>query len=71
MKKISIIIPAHNEEKTLAKIIDQVKKLDLSPIEKEIIVVDNNSTDNTFHIASYISGKFIIVRKIGLKKFKR
>ncbi len=54
MQKISIIIPAYNEERTLAQIIDKVKKVDLSPLSKEIIVVDNNSKDKTLEIAKSI-----------------
>jgi glycosyltransferase involved in cell wall biosynthesis len=56
MKKLSIIIPAYNEERTLAEIIARVKAVDLAPLEKEIIVVDNNSKDRTFEIASGIDG---------------
>jgi glycosyltransferase involved in cell wall biosynthesis len=56
MKKISIIIPAYNEEKTLPEIIRKVQEASVSGLEKEIIVVDNNSTDNTFSVASSIPG---------------
>ena len=52
MKKVSIVIPAYNEERTLAEIIRRVHAVDMGPLEKEIIVVDNNSTDRTFAIAS-------------------
>ncbi len=52
MTKVSIVIPAYNEAPTLAEIIRQVQAIDLSPIEKEVIVIDNNSTDDTFAIAS-------------------
>lgn len=62
-KKISIIIPAYNEERTIAQIIDQVKALDLSPLLKEIIVVDNNSTDKTFEISKNISNIKVLVEK--------
>jgi glycosyltransferase involved in cell wall biosynthesis len=56
MKKISIIIPAYNEEKTLPEIVRRVQKAPVSGLEKEIIVVDNNSTDGTFAVASSIPG---------------
>lgn len=55
MKKISIIIPAYNEEKTIAQIIQKVKDADVLSLDKEIIVIDNNSNDNTFEIAKKIS----------------
>ena len=51
MKKISIIIPAYNEEKTIGLIIEKIISVILAPFEKEIIVVDNNSTDSTKTIA--------------------
>jgi glycosyltransferase involved in cell wall biosynthesis len=52
-KQVSIIIPALNEEATIAKVIDEVPT---SEIEKQgynvaIVVVDNNSTDRTKEIA--------------------
>ena len=50
MKKIetlSIIIPVYNEEKFVAKTINKVKKVRLGNIKKEIIVVDDGSTDGT------------------------
>jgi len=54
MRKISIIIPAYNEEKTLKKIVNKVKAASVFDLEKEIIVIDNNSTDSTFEIAKEI-----------------
>ena len=41
---VSVVIPVYNEEMTIASIIDLV--LD-TPFRKEIIVVDDGSTDNT------------------------
>lgn len=62
-KKISIIIPAYNEEKTISQILDQVISLDLSPLQKEIIVVDNNSTDKTNEISRSKSNVKVLVEK--------
>ena len=47
-KTLSIVIPAYNEENTIASILDRVAavKLDYG-IEKEVIVVNDCSTDNT------------------------
>ncbi len=47
MKKITVIIPALNEEKNIAKVIKYIQKVD---IIDEIIIVDNNSTDRTREI---------------------
>ncbi|MBL7885644.1 MAG: glycosyltransferase family 2 protein [Flavobacterium sp.] len=48
MKKLSIIIPVYNEEKTIHLILDKVRKVTLPQnIEKEIIIVNDCSTDAT------------------------
>ncbi len=48
MKKISIIIPAYNEERTIHLILDKVKAVQLiGGISKEIIIVNDCSKDNT------------------------
>lgn len=48
--RISIVIPAYNEENHLAACLDAIAAQTLPPYE--VIVVDNNSTDNTTAIAS-------------------
>ena len=45
--KLSIVVLVYNEHKTVRQAIDDVRSLD---IEKEIIVVDNCSTDGTVEI---------------------
>jgi peptidoglycan/xylan/chitin deacetylase (PgdA/CDA1 family) len=48
--RISVIIPAHNEEAVIHRTLDSLRKQDYKgPIE--IIVVDNKSTDNTAGVA--------------------
>jgi len=42
--KLSIIVPVYNEKHTVLKILDRIEK---TPWEKEIIVVDDFSTDGT------------------------
>lgn len=48
---LSVIIPVFNEEETLERIVERVFD---SPFRKEIIVVDDGSTDNTSRILSEI-----------------
>jgi glycosyltransferase involved in cell wall biosynthesis len=48
--KVSFIIPALNEEKGIAVLIDDINKLDKN-YNYEIIVADGNSTDKTVEIA--------------------
>ena len=45
-QNIKVIIPAYNEEASIALVIQDIPK-----IVSEIIVVDNNSTDSTFEVA--------------------
>jgi len=47
---LSIIIPVYNEEKTLLKSLESVRKLGSNLKEHEIIVVNDGSTDNTAKI---------------------
>lgn len=47
-KKLSIIIPAYNEERTIHKILEKVDNVQLiNDIEKEVIIVNDCSKDNT------------------------
>src|SRR5215212_251224 len=45
--KVSIVIPAYNERDTVEKLLDQVLAVPLDGIEKEIVVVDDGSSDGT------------------------
>lgn len=48
IKKLSIIIPVYNEEKTITQILDRINTVKLiRNIEKEVIIVNDCSTDNT------------------------
>lgn len=53
-KKLSIIIPVYNEEKTLRRIISAIENVELS-LEKEMILVDDCSTDGSREILCHIS----------------
>ena len=58
MSKLSIVIPAFNEGKTIHLILDKIKAVQLlDNIEKEIIIVDDGSTDDTREkVLSYHKG---------------
>ncbi|MDW8205103.1 MAG: glycosyltransferase family 2 protein [Cytophagales bacterium] len=48
VRKLSIIIPAYNEEKTIHLILDKIRSVSLiNNVAKEIIVVNDCSKDNT------------------------
>ena len=48
----SIIIPVFNEEKTILEVLRKVNNIKFSKLQKEIIVVDDGSNDNTSNILS-------------------
>jgi dolichol-phosphate mannosyltransferase len=52
--KLSIIIPAYNEEKTLVFVVENIRKVFID-IPYEIIIVDDGSTDATENIAKNMS----------------
>jgi glycosyltransferase involved in cell wall biosynthesis len=58
MPKVSIVIPAYNEEAFIGELLDLILKVDLRSIgfEREIIVVDDGSKDRTSEIASRFEG---------------
>ncbi|OGN02488.1 MAG: hypothetical protein A2655_02065 [Candidatus Yanofskybacteria bacterium RIFCSPHIGHO2_01_FULL_43_42] len=73
-RKLSIIIPVFNEERTLSQLISAVESVELS-LEKEIIIVDDCSTDGSREILRSIPtavdnrlAKSIIHRVIFLEK---
>ncbi|MCK4470154.1 MAG: glycosyltransferase family 2 protein, partial [Anaerolineae bacterium] len=45
--KISVIIPVYNEAATITQVVEQVLEVELDTVEKEIIVVNDGSTDGT------------------------
>jgi len=59
-KKLSIIIPAHNEERTIVELLGKVLRAQI-PLEKEIIVVDNNSNDMTAVLARSVPGVHVLM----------
>lgn len=62
--KLSILIPAFNEEKTILEILNMVAAADTGPFEKEVIVIDNNSGDATAAIARAAPGVRALSEKI-------
>lgn len=62
-KILTILIPAYNEAATIEAIIKKVRSANVGGLEKEIIVIDNNSTDGTKEKASAFAGISVIEEK--------
>lgn len=56
-RKLSIIIPCYNEINNIAEVLELVKKVDVG-LEKEIIVVDDGSSDGTIGVLEEIKEKY-------------
>ena len=84
LSKLSVIIPAHNEGENLANCITGLEKiLSKNKIDREIIVVNDNSTDNTNQVLENLCLQFkalIVIQnkekggfgravRLGLQKF--
>ncbi|MFN7974242.1 MAG: glycosyltransferase family 2 protein [Acidobacteriota bacterium] len=61
MKKLSIVIPVYNEVATVAAIVGKLEALELGPIEKEIILVDDGSTDGTRPLLEGMRGRHNVI----------
>lgn len=50
MKRLSIVIPVYNEAATLEALVDCVLQADTLGLEKEIVLVDDGSTDGSSEV---------------------
>ena len=52
MKRVSIVIPAYNESAYIGTLLERIAEVDTQPLgfEKEVLVVNDGSTDNTEQI---------------------
>lgn len=51
---LSVIIPVYNEKETIAEVYSRVKSVDF---DKEIVIVDDSSTDGTADILKSINDR--------------
>lgn len=65
--RISIILPAYNEELTIGKVIDEIPRqaLEREGYQVDVLVVDNNSSDGTGEIAQEKGARVIIEPRRG------
>lgn len=66
-KTLSIIMPAYNEEKTIARIVEKVMAVEIPNVQKELIIVDDGSTDKTNGIVRTLQSRFNGIRLFKLE----
>ncbi len=58
MRKLSIIIPIYNEKNTILEIVSRIERADVKGLEKEIILVDDCSTDGAKEVLRALENKY-------------
>ena len=70
--KLSIVIPAYNEEESISETIDQIEEaFSKVSIDHEILVVNDNSKDNTAQVLEELSKKYSEIDTAITAKIKR
>lgn len=65
---LSIIIPCHNEEGNISKLVDKIRAvLKKNKIKGELLIINDRSTDKTGRIVDVLAGKYGNVRVIHRK----
>ena len=65
-KKVDILLPCYNEEKTIKECINRIKRvMDAEKYDYTIVICDNNSTDNSVKIAKSQKVKVLIEKEKG------
>ena len=59
--KLSVVIPIYNEKETLIKILEKVEEANTLGLEKEIILVDDGSTDGTLDILKTLENGYQVI----------
>ncbi len=71
MPKVSIIIPLYNEQSYIERCLHEVCTLNLGEWQKEVIVVDDGSTDDSLQIATaYASHPVVQVHSLKVNSGK-
>ena len=63
LERLSIIVPVYNEARTVRAVIDRLLTIDL-PVSREILVVDDGSTDGTGDVLDRAAGEGLAVTVI-------
>lgn len=63
--KLSVVIPVYNEESSVTELVERVKAVS---VDKEIITVDDHSSDNTLAVLTRIPGILVISHPVNRGK---
>ena len=66
---LTVVMPVYNEQKFLTQIVRQVQAVDLGPVERELVIVDDCSTDGSWEIGQGLDGAMTVDEE--LKPFDR
>jgi len=67
MQKVSIIIPVYNEKKTLETILERVNNASTIDFEKELIIIDDYSTDGSREFLAKLQKRYSFQLKLHKK----
>lgn len=56
---LSVIVPVYNEEKTILDVVREIRETEIKNVPKEIIIVDDFSTDRTREALKQIKGSSV------------
>jgi len=59
--KLSVVIPVYNEIATIEKVLARVEQVTIPGVDKEIVVVDDGSTDGSREWLRTVRGRYIVV----------
>ena len=57
---VSIVIPVYNEAATLLDLVDSVEKADVGPLDKQIVLVDDCSTDGSRDLLQSLEDRHVV-----------
>jgi glycosyltransferase involved in cell wall biosynthesis/SAM-dependent methyltransferase len=70
--RLTVVIPIHNEVKTVAEIVNRVMTVDLPPgIDRDIILVDDYSTDGTGELLQKLVQTSVFKKKLTLIRHEK